>query len=287
MKIKVFRKQSGQVLLILLLVMTVGLGIALSVIGRSLSDISSSTKLEQSTRAFSVAEAGIERALRGDTNGVNFTDNSSQATVYDSGLLPGNGQALEYPPISKEEIAQFWLANPATTPPTNYYTQSSINVYWGTTNLAPADQAALEITVVYLSGTTITSKKYYLDPNSSRAATNGFSAPTNCSNSGNVIATTLGVGRMFYCRSTLDLTGMAPNLYLARMRLLYTSISQSIAFVPVGTCGSACSLPPQAETFTSIGSSGDTQRALQLSTFQKVVPFYFDYAIFSQADIKK
>src|SRR3989339_1641784 len=75
------RRQAGQVILILILVMAVALAIGISVIQRSLSDISTSSKVEQSSRAFSAAEAGIEKALRGDATAVSFPENNSSATV--------------------------------------------------------------------------------------------------------------------------------------------------------------------------------------------------------------
>src|SRR3989344_5511027 len=99
-------KESGQVILILLLIMTVALGIGLSLVQRSLGDISTSIKVEQSSRAFSAAEAGIESAIKGNLTGVNFPDAKSSATVVST--VPELGQALEYPPIGKEEIAHFW-----------------------------------------------------------------------------------------------------------------------------------------------------------------------------------
>ncbi len=299
------KNQTGQILLVLLLVMTIGLGVALSIIGRSLSDISSSTKVEQSSRAFSVAEAGIERVLRGDQTNVDFlSENQSQAQVYDSGLLPAAGVALEYPyppGISKEEIAQFWLANPITippsSPPTKYYTQSSIDIYWGLPNLSAADQAALEATVIYLNSNngSIQSYKFWYDPNVTRAGTNGFAVPT-CSTTiptppAFIVNTIFGPNRPFYCKATLNLGSLVPNpadvLLAIRSRFLYTSVSQPIALVPLGGCGQSCSLPPQAEIYTSTGSSGDTQRTVQLFSEIKVVPFYFDYAIFSKGDITK
>ena len=55
--------KKGQILLALILVMTVALAIGLSVIQKSLVDVSTSTKVEQSSMAFSAAEAGIERSL--------------------------------------------------------------------------------------------------------------------------------------------------------------------------------------------------------------------------------
>ena len=56
--------ERGQIILVLVLVITVALAIGISVVQRSLSDISTSTKVEESSRAFSAAEAGIERALK-------------------------------------------------------------------------------------------------------------------------------------------------------------------------------------------------------------------------------
>ena len=75
-------KEKGQIILILLLVMTVALGVGLTIVQRSLTDISTSTKVEQSSRAFSAAEAGIEKALQGDISSVNFPDAGSSARRY-------------------------------------------------------------------------------------------------------------------------------------------------------------------------------------------------------------
>lgn len=286
-------KQSGQVILILLLVMTIGLGVGLSIISRNLTDISTSTKVEQSSRAFGAAEAGIERALNGNLTGVNFTDNQSLANVTDSGLIPGPGQALEYPPISKEDTAHFWLANPCPNPPSCsgqspsiYYNQTQLDVYWGKPGLSDNDKAAIEITLIYLSGGIYQSRKFFFDP---IPRSNGFTDPqtlpnSNCLNP--IIASTaFGANRPFYCK--VRLSSLPGILQVARIRLLYTGVSQPVALAPLGTCGVACSMPPQARVITSTGISGDTQRTVQLFKLDKVVPFYFDYALFSAGDITK
>lgn len=273
-------RQAGQVILILILVMTVALAIGLSVIQRSLSDISTSTKVEQSSRAFSAAEAGIEKALRGDTSGVNFTDTASSAVVVDSGLLPAPAQPLEYPPISKEEVAQVWLADPNTL--SQYYNQSSLEIAWGTPNIQdPEERPAIEVTVVYSTGAYL-SQKFYFDSNSSRASINRFQdVSANCSNSPPTFTTSMGPNRVFYCRNSL--TGLSPTLILLRARILYSSASQPFAVLPVG----GSSLPPQAKIITSTGTAGDTQRKVQVFQLNKVVAPYFDYAIFSVGEIKK
>ncbi len=51
---------SGQVLLITMLVMAVATTIGLALASRSTQDVNISTQVEESSRAFSAAEAGIE-----------------------------------------------------------------------------------------------------------------------------------------------------------------------------------------------------------------------------------
>jgi len=58
-----FKNQKGQAVLIVLLSLSVVLIVVMFVVSRSITDISLSTKEENSLRAFSAAEAGIERAL--------------------------------------------------------------------------------------------------------------------------------------------------------------------------------------------------------------------------------
>lgn len=280
------KNQTGQVILILILVMTVALAIGISVIQRSLSDISTSSKVEQSSRAFSAAEAGIEKALRNDFSSVGFTDAS--ATVTGSGLLPLAGQALEYPPLGKEEVAQVWLADPRANLPLgddcgSGYTcydpspPRTLDVYWGNST---TDKAALELTLISYSGGYAT-RKWYLDHNIARSPDNRF---TRIDCTGYPLAS-----NNYQCKFTIggssDPDGVLPagRLILIRVRLLYNSTSQPIAVAPK----SGSSLPPQARIIESTGTAGGTQRKIQLFQLYKVVPPYFDYGIFSVGEINK
>lgn len=274
------KKQTGQIILGLILIMVVALGFGLSIVQKSLVDVSTSSKVEDSSRAFSAAEAGIEKALKSDTSDVNFTGNRSSATIYDSGLLPALPAAntrqapLEYPPLAKEEVAHFWLADPnsLSNPPTRFYNTNSLDVYWGNSS---SDMAALEVTVVYYDGTGYKSQKWYLDNSSAgRIPPNGFEQII-CSGQ---------------CKKNLDFSVFftpSTNLILVRTRLLYNSTSQPIAIQAVGTCGQDCSIPPQARELISTGVSGETKRRVKVFKIDKVVPPYFDFAIFSAGDIKK
>lgn len=301
--------------MILILVMTVALAIGLSVIQRSLSDISTSSKVEQSSRAFSAAEAGIEKALSEPRNNnlitVSFPDNNSSAEVNKNEAIPAIPASFETPrrqdPIkcslggsefAKEDIAQIWLADPKLNLPTcsatDYcYKQTSLDVYWGDSS-NNNDKAALEVTIVYYDGTQYKSRKWYLDHQSAtRAKDNGFEkVPCNG-----------GVPELpeYQCQYTLggssDREGSLPSspstLILLRARLLYSLKSQP--FAVRAAAGSVCRendntsgcIPTQAKILVSTGTSGQTQRKIQVCQFENVVPPYFDYAIFSAGDINK
>lgn len=298
------KNQTGQVLLALILIMTVALAIGLSIVQKSLVDVSTATKVEESSRAFSAAEGGIEKYIQSgisnvnctsDTCKVQFSENSSQANVEGGNLIPRlpavntRQEALEYPPLAKEEIAQVWLAdfNSSTNPPAQFYKQNSLEIYWGDPSLS-TDKAALELTLVYYgtdstdlvdpSTTKYRSKKFYLDQ-MLRNPSNNFDISANCNGDHSVGSNT------YQCSKTLNLP--SGSLMLIRARLLYNTTSQPFAVWALGTCGQDCSIPPQARILVSTGISGETQRRVQVFQIQKVVPSYFDYAIFSAGDISK
>ncbi len=270
------KSEKGQAILILILVMTVALAIGISVIQRSLSDISTSSKVEQSSRAYSAAEAGIEKAISANSSisqAIPLGNNSS-ITGVDKNPLPPSGQALEYSALSREEVAQVWLADPNsfTNPPAEVYQQSTLDVCWGNSN---TDKAALEVTIIYYSIGSYQPRRWYLDNSSaSRNPPNGFdSVSVNCSGSSSVCPN-------YQCYKRLD--SLPSGLMLLRARLLYNNTSQPFAVKP--TSGS---LPVQAATFVSTGTSGNTQRKVQVFKVPEVVPIYFDYSIFSQGAINK
>ncbi|OGE41954.1 hypothetical protein A3B45_01900 [Candidatus Daviesbacteria bacterium RIFCSPLOWO2_01_FULL_39_12] len=293
--------QSGQIVLILLLVITIGLGIGLSVIQRSITNVSTSTKVEESSRAFSAAEAGIEQALvqisQGSSpTGVDFTtQNQSKAVIETSGLVPALNQTFETPPISKEEMAQVWLATPssAPNPASLFYDQSSLDIYWGNSNVS--QDPAVETSLIYIQNGEIKRKSFYFDPDSSRASGNGFSPPggsfAGCPDY--TISTSFGANRSFACKATLSNLGTTDLgagriLLLTRARIFYTNSTNPVAFAPTGGgCGQSCSFPPQATIIVSTGTSGATQRRVQLFKQPTVLPWFFDFAIFSLAAINK
>lgn len=282
------KRERGQTILILVLVMTVALAIGISVTQRSLSDISTSTKVEQSSRAFSAAEAGIDKAIQNNTaitTSIPLGNNSAIASVTVNENVPGPGEAFEYPSLQKEEMAHVWLADPDDL--TEVYAGSSLGIYWGDPNItATGDKPAIAITVVYqTTAGAYKSKKYYYDELLTR--NNRFPQPDSCTLSPIITSEAPG-GKTFYCKEDIDVSAGAfspdvlDRLILVRARLLYNEKAHPLAVRPIGG-----NLPYQGKKFLSTGVSGDTTRKVQVLREEKVVPPYFDYGIFSMAEIDK
>lgn len=282
------KKEKGQILLILILVITVALAVGLAVVQRSLTDISTSTRVEQSTRAFSAAEAGIERAIQqGASLGSVELGNDASIQGVEAKDVPAPKEALEYyPPVSKEEVVHVWLADPNTL--TEVYDQDSLDVYWGAIPENTSEIPAIEVAVIVkqtIGGVDSYRREvFFFDPDSTRFAENGFS-PVSVSGCNQNIATGFGENRPFCYMATLTrlLESPTDRLILLRARILYSKDSHPVAVKPRGEG----SFPKQGKIYTSTGVAGDTQRTVQLFKLDKVVPFYFDYAIFSAGDIRK
>lgn len=267
--------QRGQILLIVVLVMTIALTIGLSVATRTITNLRTSTEDETSQRAFSAAEAGMEKALQlSSGNTGSLTNNSSYATnitpVSGQDILLNNGS-----PVLKDSPADVWLSTyPGYTAPWS----GNITVYWGGTtdacnrNETANTMAALEI--ILLSGTKANPvvTHYPVDPCNARrtgAAGNGF--PAVAAGGGTV------QGKAFRFKTSL----VVASGLLMRIVPLYSS-----SFIGVRSCnalGAGCSLLPSQGTLVSaVGTSSNTQTKIVAMKNYPTIPFQvFPYVIFS------
>lgn len=293
--------QSGQIVIILLLIIVVALVIGLSISTRSITEVSTSTKTEQSSRAFSAAEAGIEKGLLdvssniSGTRQINTLSNQANATVTTSDPLPrpSSPLALEYgiKGIGKENIAQVWMSNPKDL--SVYYNNPDKNfdVYFGNPNQTVADtNPAIEVIVVTSDAGIYSTKRYFFDSYNliNDRGNNNFSKPGvtagfNCSNP--TVDTIISTNSLFYCVARVS--GYIGTPIMVRIRMLYATEQQKVALAPIGGCGLSCTLPPQVRIIDSIGSAGSTQRRLQIFRQDYVIPPLFDYVLFSNKDISK
>jgi hypothetical protein len=285
--------QKGQALLIILLATLVALSIALSLTQRSQSDLASSNRGDQASRALAAAEAGIEKALvdTAPIDSTNYIDaatlnNQSSVSVKSTGLVPtAADQSLEYPAIDKTTFAQYWLTG---------YTGSSFDIYFGN----PADHTAgcnnacpgIAVTLIVDSGGVYQFINRQFDSYTTRNPSPNFGTTTTCSSAGMTVNNVFSISSSgfaqptsvnYYCRATFTITTGTP--ILVRIRSLFTDKALVTALVP----SSNRSLPPQAVYYSATGTAGQSKRTVRLFTQKDVVPFFFDYAIFSNGDINK
>ena len=192
---KLPKSQSGQTLLLVLLSMAVILTIVLSILSRSITDITITSKEEEALRAFSAAEAGIEKAL---LTGV-FAPGTFEGSSYSGSIsnLAESQASLTYPEeLVSGDSGTIWFIDhdsetgELTCLTGNCFTGSSMKVCWGkegTVSNSPTTPA-LEVSILYDTTPTpsgnysdVKIKRLALDPNSGRTGTNKFSSePRNC-----------------------------------------------------------------------------------------------------------
>jgi len=152
---QLFRRniQQGQIVLILVLLSVVGLTIGLSLIGRTITDIRISHQVEESSRAFSAAEAGIETALRGTA--IQETGNltiSGAAASYKVEMTGGTSSVYSFPVTDPGAMQSLWFMEHKTDgsgkldESSAYSIGNPIGVCWG---LGAENNAALVMTLIY------------------------------------------------------------------------------------------------------------------------------------------
>ena len=289
---KNLRNQRGQALLIVVLVMAVALTIGLAVVSRSITDIKISRQEEESARVFSVAEAGIEEALKLGS-GTSGTIGEGEAligyTVSETGQ--GGGTEFVFPAINAGDTQTVWLVehdNDGNLTETGRYTGNTIDLYWGNEGQA-ADQAttpALEATVIYKDGSNYKIKRGAYDPydgvDSSRNA-NGFDDADSAG------GYSVGVKTFQFRKTGFTLPALPLIPYALRLKLIYNNDQSQILGVADNNADGAQNFPSQGkcyESTASLSTSGIT-RKVQQCQFHKTPPGIFDYVLFSEGGLTK
>jgi len=263
---KFHRSQSGQALIILLLIMVVGLTVGLSIATRTITDLRISTQSEESQKAFSAAEAGIEDALRRNLEQV-VTAGGTFQTPVGTGItstttvtkIADTTQFVTEQPIAQDDVAQVNLDPPTSSPPT------SVDVYWADEN-DPA--SSLEITLVYYDGLNYQIQKWAYNTDSSHS--NGFTQASDPAPSG---------GKDHKGKVSVSLTGTPKIL---RFRPFYGQASVAVVAQPSGS-----TLPLQSYKISSTGTTGQITRKIEVTRSLNALPPIFDYVLYSGTDITK
>lgn len=258
------RLPSGQVGLLLLVIMGVVVALIMSVASRSLSDTVLSRQEKESSAAFAVAETGIENALNSLRQG---TIPPGIATISDAlGLVSGQYAVSEensYSLYAREgETAHLDLSG---------FVGPSINILWtkkldDSENLSCSDEgselapAALEITEVDETSET-TSVSYY--------------NASNCDLPGNGFLLSSSGGDEYLSAITFS---PAPGTTILRLKPIYAG-----ATIGVNSPG----LVTQLYLIQSSASGGEAQKEIEVKRGLDAPPSIFDYAVFSGGTIVK
>lgn len=268
------RHESGQILLITLLVLTIATTVALSLIGRSTTDVSISTQLEESARAFSAAEAGIEEALRSGVGGAQVL---TAGGSYDVAIAAIGGTAGAYalPKKTPRGVTEtVWLvdrngAGALIETPT--YINNTINLCWSPELITPA----VVVSVLYKESTDGSYKiaKAALDADTSRASTNNFTT---------VPAAGANCGAQNYFRYTIDFPslGITPALDTILALRFRPEYADTSFIVDAG----ATALPQQGNRIESVGSTaaGVSRKVVVYQQYRAPITI-FDSVIYSQS----
>lgn len=289
--------ESGQTLIIVLLVMVLSLATGIAVSTRSSSTVHQTSNLAVSEQALATAESAMEIMLKQTiTSGSNlynvvytagFNVKADLHTACDSAAFPvtpcykdmGNNSSASVSVITTPlvtdptsafefnldpgDVQQVWLNNVAA----GYSGQ--VVVCWQ--KIGEVDSSgvpgAIELRVITGISPDLTINTYAYDPNAARRATNGFTAPTGT-----------GAGLYSNCLAPFAVT----NAQAIRIKALYTGTSISIA-----PAAAQPAIPYQGNVITCTGYSGGSKRTVQVIKTLPQLPALFDYGVYSGGTFTK
>lgn len=304
--------KSGQALLIILLAMVTITTVVLSIVSRSVSEVEVTNKEEDSLRAFTAAEAGIEEALISATIGTTLEESitvpttgslTSEISNYTVDVIgyPQNATQFAYPfELLSGDTASVWLVtrNGVQTLPCTGSTcfdpdPQNLTICWGNTtpNVIDASSPAIELTFVYKVGTTYYTTRAAFDPFLNRRSDNKFQVPTATNGSGcsNIAGENYKFRKDFSAQelttgvaSSLGLPTTAGATELLKVRLLYNTTTPH----GFGVISNA-PLPSQGRQVNSVGESGNSTRRIEAYLLNPSTPSVFDGAIYSGTQMVK
>ncbi len=266
------KHESGQVFLIAVLILVIGLTVGLSVASRSVTNLKSSLEEENSQRAFAAAEAGVEKALKGvKANDISFGEANTKIKTVSIDEIKGTKVFLNNgAPIEANDGMDVWLSSDnknilATTQ------NNTLTFYWTGRNACDnPPPPALEVIVFAKSSTApnpVASQRYVYDPCRRVTAT-----PDTNSSSGYSIQESNGALRTQSFQFKTDPIVVVDG-YIARAIPLYSSSPIAVE--------ATTALPLQGNVINSTGTSGGTTR--KITYFQgwpKIPNEIFQYVLF-------
>lgn len=279
--------ESGQMLVVLLLVMVVGLTIGLFTLGRTTADISITTNVADSTRAFNAAEAGIEDAIRSipAVQGIPVPVASGTSYTVNIASLGGTGATIfpsvRQPPVRLDDTFTLWLAAHDDTTgfldETNSYQNNNIDLCFTTNTTVPA----LGVTLFYrdtATGQVKTAYTVYDQVNNRTADSQGVA------NNLSPCPTDAASGGPYDYHVSLQFNndfGVNPapgqNKILLSLRIKPLYAATTIAVIPQINQV----LPKQGNNISATGTAGETARKIQVQKPYTVPAPFLDHVLYT------
>lgn len=272
--------QRGQMLLITILVLTVATTIALSLIGRATTDLSMSNQLEESTRAFDAAEAGIESALKSGVSAANVAVGTGVSYTVNVNTIGGASGVYQLTHKTTQGATEtLWLVNHNADGSLNespVYTTTTLPVCWSQPD-AGGIKAALIISVLYKSADgSYKVARVAADPDAV-ARSNNFDATV-----------TTGGCSLGYFETVLNFTPAALGITLTGASpdtLLALRIRPEYADTTLAVDGGVTGIPKQGSVIESTGTTGTgVSRKVLVYQQYRAASSIFDSVIYSQGN---
>lgn len=265
--------QSGQIGIIIILIMVVLLTVGLSVASQSTQEAFLSNQEDESTRVFNAAEAGVEQALSTDLAGV-VTPVSGSTTVTGSNASVNytiNPTTVLETRVPEGGTATVKLADPASTPPGSPAVPQ-VSIQWARETACGQNPASLILEIFSYDATKNPKTTVrYMSLN-----------PAPCANHYNLTTDVNTGGSNGYFRQ-YTFNANATDV-LIRIKPQYNDTSVKVQ-------GSGASLPIQGYSIRStatnnLGTSNET-RSVEVNRTLSMAPSIFDYVLFSGTSIVK
>lgn len=272
--------ENGQIALIALLVLTLATTVGLSLIGRSTTDVSVTRTIEESTRAFSAAEAGIEATLKSGVASSGTIDPalglSYNVTVASVNATAGSPYMFAQK-TPQENTETVWLVDHGSDGSITEavtYSAPSIDVCWS--QESPV-QSAVIATILYKEssdGSYRTAKAAY-DSDASRALANNFASPVASSGGCGAATNSTYMATIRFADFVPAIDPSADILIALRIRPVYAGAQ--LVVVPAQT------LPYQANRIESVGTtqSGINRKIVVYQQYRSAGTL-FDHAVYSE-----
>lgn len=264
--------KSGQVLVIVLLIVVVSLAVGLSVASRNITNLRTSTQTEHSQRAFTAAEGGVEEVLSrlsdvAGNPGVNTAAGANVPVQVGDITAEVNvkGSTVYDAVIEEGTVGQVDLSG-GNAP-------SQVKISWAKSSdpLEVADPASIEVTIVYNSPVgDFTQERSAWSGGGHTIDEEGFDRDLGCPPASG-----------FETCARVNVNAAANPLFM-RIRVFWNKATVNVEGVDKP-------LPVQAYELTSTAATdlGITRKVNVTRTVLPQLPAVFDYVLFSQGDIVK